>query len=914
MTVLAAWALEHAGRGLALAIASAIVYLIARRAGPRAGATAASWGIVALTALPVLLLVPLPSVPLPIDLGDGPATPKPEAVGASRGPEATAIEGADLGNPLDAIDGLVLDDPGPVTPARPEVDSASPATIETDAPRRTVWESLREPATTGLTIAILGSIGLGALRLAIGLNAVRRLRRGSQGIDDRTCLDQLGRLREELSCPVAVEVRESSGVTTPATLGWRRPLILLPIDWREWDPAELRSVLAHELAHVARGDYRSGLIAQVGVALHAYDPLVYWLAARLRLDQELGADAVAATATGGRQPYLTCLARLALRRDDRGVGWPARAFLPGKGTFLRRIEMLRHSRPINDHPPGRLLRLGTAVTLALAAVLCAGLRGPRSSGAASAQEAQEPSAPPRVSAPGFDLAAVPVEAAFVAAVKPADLASMEGQGPILDLIGQLPPLRDADLALESIEQLTFATLRRDDGVQRPVYEVDLVFVKSIEPFDAGVVGDILGEIEESTYLGKSYTQSRSGPLSVYEADDRTLAICMGVSTLRTLISGLSRPPGRQVWADAVAEVDDGLAVVAFETPWIASRMEGDFGNNLILGLGRPVFDRAYAYAMGLTLDEKLKFDAVALCGDTEGADRVAETIEAVMTLVRNGLQNTQADIDRAPPEAADAIRATYGLFDNLLSGAEVEVDETLVRMHTEADADLAQITQITLPPVRTARTTARRAQSMNNLKQIGLGLFNYVDASENSAFPPPVLYSDNGTPYSWRVAILPYIEQQPLYEAYHFDEPWDSPANRIVLENMPATYNEPASDNDPTHADYFAFVGPTTLLGMPGEPTMISRIRDGTSNTIAVVGVERAIPWTKPEDIPIDPDFQAPLPELRGPYPDLFIALFADGSVRSIKKSIDPNTLKSLITRAGGEVITMEVMSGNSIP
>ena len=138
-----------------------------------------------------------------------------------------------------------------------------------------------------------------------------------------------------------VELREVADLAGPATAGWRRPVVLLPDDWRSWDESERRAVLAHELAHVVRGDYAAGLIARLAVALNDYHPLVHWVAGRLRLQQELAADAIGARHAGGRGGYLVALSRLALKQDGRSPCWPARAFLPARGALIRRIAMLR---------------------------------------------------------------------------------------------------------------------------------------------------------------------------------------------------------------------------------------------------------------------------------------------------------------------------------------------------------------------------------------------------------------------------------------------------------------------------------------------------------------------------------------------------------------------------------------------
>jgi hypothetical protein len=190
---------------------------------------------------------------------------------------------------------------------------------------------------------------------------------------------------------------------------------------------------------------------------------------------------------------------------------------------------------------------------------------------------------------------------------------------------------------------------------------------------------------------------------------------------------------------------------------------------------------------------------------------------------------------------------------------------------------------------------------VNNLKQIGLAFHNFH--SDNGHFPAAVNRDKGPFPYSWRVAILPYIEQQELYRQYRFDEPWDAPNNIKLIDQMPATYayreinGTPSSRRNPS---YFVVTGDSTIGGAEGG-AKIQQITDGTSNTILAVEAKRDIPWTKPEDLPFDP--KAAVPELGGFTPDGFNALFGDGSVRYLKKSINPKLLKALFTHNGGEVI-----------
>ena len=148
-----------------------------------------------------------------------------------------------------------------------------------------------------------------------------------------------------------------------------------------------------------------------------------------------------------------------------------------------------------------------------------------------------------------------------------------------------------------------------------------------------------------------------------------------------------------------------------------------------------------------------------------------------------------------------------------------------------------------LPAVQAAREAARRAQCVNNIKQILLAMHNYISA--NGAFPRDIT-DKNGKPLlSWRVAILPYLEQGALFAKFKLDEPWDSPHNKELLKYIPLTYQCPSRANpQPNTTAYRGFAGPGALFET-GRDIRLAAITDGTSNTIAVVEAKEAVSWTK---------------------------------------------------------------------
>jgi prepilin-type processing-associated H-X9-DG protein len=192
--------------------------------------------------------------------------------------------------------------------------------------------------------------------------------------------------------------------------------------------------------------------------------------------------------------------------------------------------------------------------------------------------------------------------------------------------------------------------------------------------------------------------------------------------------------------------------------------------------------------------------------------------------------------------------------------------------------------------VYAAKTAAKRLESMNNLHTIGRGLVTHHEAT--GQFPRA---DQNGL--SWRVGILPYIEEEQLFHQFNHDEPWDSPTNRALLPRMPRIFrcprHPPAGAGDGM-TYYRAFVGRGTVMDDPENATLDAIDQaNGCGHTLLVVEASDAVPWTKPDELAYDPT--QPLPLLGPPNLTQFMALFADGHVQTFRKDVSPAILRQMI-------------------
>ena len=176
-----------------------------------------------------------------------------------------------------------------------------------------------------------------------------------------------------------------------------------------------------------------------------------------------------------------------------------------------------------------------------------------------------------------------------------------------------------------------------------------------------------------------------------------------------------------------------------------------------------------------------------------------------------------------------------------------------------------------LPAVQKVREAAGRDIAIDNFKQVGIAMHRHQDQDKTQALPRDIAGKDGRPLLSWRVALLPYVEQNALYNQFKLDEPWDGPANLPLLGQMPKVYASPRGPAAPGMTRMQAFIGPHTPFNPEGKPCSLVTIPDGSSNTLLCVEAATLVEWTKPGDMPYTPD--GPLPALGVGGKD-FIALF----------------------------------------
>lgn len=742
-------------------------------------------------------------------------------------------------------------------------------------------------------LAVLCGVSLS--RVVFGMWSVSRLCRRASTVRSAELQSTLDTLCSELGLRRPITILESNEISTPATVGWRRPIVLLPAATRGgWSSAQLRVVLAHELAHVRRGDFLMNLLSHLCVAIHFYHPLVHWLAARMRLDQELRADYVAAQLNGGANCYAAVLARMALEHDKRFVGWPAPMFIPTRRTLVRRIEMLKSTTPFSSC--GRVAHIPLFLALAAVALLCAGLRAPIPLVTPPAVHAQQLGADAANAAP-LTISYVADDADAVVALRPDRWRNHATLGKLIEsFVGQTSQLRL--LGNDNLAQLTWvyrSAAKPGPGGQFPIAPLTtIVEMKKADDFEE--VKALLKEQSAEPVLDKIVGPDDEDALCSYQSDATTLII----DTRRNLtmyLASLSNTPAPLVSSDTWKKVGSSDFAVAMNGRLLRNVPARD-DNPLIKQLG-PAAVGCDSVHLSMTAEERLHVRGYFAAKNAGAADQIAATLRAMTAMGAAALENVKK---QPGAETLAVILADVAI--DAVKSSQVEKKDQTVEFSMAASLSSKQQATAIAEALRSARRTAKRMQSMNNLKQIMLALHNYHDL--HGHLPAARILGPDGKHFhSWRVALLPYLEQKALYDAYRFDEPWDSPHNSKLAETVIPVYVDPASD-EPSHCtSYFLVIdGGTGFSSKPAaEGPKFADIRDGLSNTVMVVSAQRKTPWSKPDDLSLEAllaSYEDGEVSLGSGGPQ-FLAGMADGAVRAVPRTTGKGQLKSWLQISDGK-------------
>ena len=575
---------------------------------------------------------------------------------------------------------------------------AAPADAATDV--RWTW-----PAAV-MTVVAAGT-GIGFAWLLLGLWRVHAVKRRSRPVTDAAMVAQVAELGAPLGVRRPVAIRESAELASAATIGWRRPILLLPTDWRDWTVAQQRAAVAHELAHVRHADFAAWLLAQLGVAVYFWHPLVRVLAGRLQLQQELAADAAAAQLAGGRAAYLRALAELALNADGRANGWPAPAFLSRKGTLLRRIAMLRVT---DDGPTYPRRRIAARLTLG---VVCA---------CTLAVSAWRFPAQDVLALPPKSEAITPFDPALVVyegqkncdgfyGVRPAALLNRPGTAPLVKIVNkQIDTFTVACKAggfgihIEDIDQIMGRlTVGGEKEPGKRTLMASLTVLRTTRDIDWVKLRDDCGtlfkkhEWKGDTYVSfpmlealKPLTGGR-GDMYLWAADARTL-VMDGDRAIKKLIE--RKASGKKAPVPAYAEgwdkVSRGLLAIALDNRdgrllkrciTEAELKEAHAEATEPEAQAIRLFEVMEHFVVGFAGDDDCRLDLHAWTADADGAARLAKNCSALVKTIKGLGDTVKAEEPMAASEAA--ILALLGA-----GRATVQHQGTAVTVHAEAASGL----------------------------------------------------------------------------------------------------------------------------------------------------------------------------------------------------------------------------------
>ncbi|QEL20090.1 DUF1559 domain-containing protein [Limnoglobus roseus] len=534
---------------------------------------------------------------------------------------------------------------------------------------------------------------------------------------------------------------------------------------------------------------------------------------------------------------------------------------------------------------------------------------------------------PAVRAADEDLAMVPGDAAGFVHLRVADIWKHDMMQAMRDIVQGAGPKALAAFEKQvypspsTIERATVILLPPKDDREPPTIVSVIRFSVAIDAWKLRKL--YVPNAVETKVDGKSVYIDKQLDVGLHFVDDKHLLIGPGPMVAAFLSRPVVLKGGITPAVEAAAK---GMAVVAavnVRALPIPPQAFEQVPENL-----RPLLK---ADRITMTMDLKDAAPVIALRANYGGEKMVAEAEEALKDAVKiaktlmtqpklqfeKALYEKENDGPRPVNELPQILGSLAGLgaisqanqlLDNLpikRDGNDLMVSATIPKEFSMVAGVYPVALGLMLPAVQKVREAAARAKSSNNLKQLAIAFHAYHDV--NGKMPTNVYDKNGKAMLSWRVHLLPYVEQDNLYKQFKLDEPWDSDNNKKLIEKMPKVFEVPnarATEVGKTFYQGFTCAKGTSprswFINDPAARTSFANITDGTSNSIMIVEAAEAVEWTKPADVVYDP--KKDVPKLGGHSSGGFSVAMGDGSVRFIRDTIAQTALKAAITIDGGEV------------
>jgi prepilin-type processing-associated H-X9-DG protein len=497
---------------------------------------------------------------------------------------------------------------------------------------------------------------------------------------------------------------------------------------------------------------------------------------------------------------------------------------------------------------------------------------------------------------------VPSEAAFAGFIAPQELLKRPGMELFPYEVIEAGGKRDLGFNPATLDVIILFGTMTEQG--QPF--AGMVMHSTVPLKADGLMPSLAGSTEDGSIAGKKFRRALDVTQPSYCLIDERTILFSPESSLQAMLEAKQPSPLRELLTKATLKNDvtvmatlEPLRGVITQLQRQASQLPPPFQPLL------KIPDHIQHAQLTLNARDGIAVRLALLSQDDANAKKLVQLLETARAFGKQAALMQLA----TQPKTEDAVELAGRQYMKRMIEAQSEllapkIQGNRVELRYELDSGIATtgtMIAVLLPALQTAREAARRAQSSNNLREIGLALHRHL--AEHREFPAYANFDSAGRPLlSWRVHILPYLGLEQLYQEFHLDEPWDSAHNRKLIPRMPGAFRSPHhSSETPGETVYLAIRAESSLIG--DTPRKVTEITDGLSLTLAALeaNAEQAVPWTKPEDLDVSAD--DPLDGIGAWHSGGTTTLFADGSLHFL--NTDADAFLRMTTINGGEPVEM---------